>query len=386
MIPSLFSRLPPADSDPVFAIAAEAGAAGSGRIDATVGMILDAKGSPLVLPCVRRAVAEWSAALPQGDFAYPPLLGLPAFRSSVTRLVFGDPAEEIASIATTGGTGAVLLHLKLMKLLGITEVILPVPSWPNHRRLLLSLGFIVREVPYLERGVTSLRGIVEAFAMAAKPCGILLQACGHNPTGLDLRADQWRELADFLHGKEHVVLLDLAYQGLVRGVEEDAAPARLLRDARVPLLVTWSASKNHSIYGLRTGLACAVASDPAEREELDRHFMILTREVHSAASVTGQQIVVLVQQKHAEQWRTDLKDLRATLARKRQSLMEAIPHCADALAGAGLYALLPCSTAQIDALKRQKIFLLPDGRVNIAGIPDARLEEFTEACRQVIGS
>lgn len=339
-----------------------------------------------MLPGVRRAIESFARSFPQGNFAYPPLLGFPEFRSGVTRLIFGDQTDAIASIATTGGTGAVTINLKLLKLLGIREVLLPVPSWPNHRRLLTSLGFIVHEVPHLERGSTSLHGIMEALSAAKQPCGVLLQACGHNPTGLDFTDEQWRELATFLRKKEHVVLLDLAYQGLVRGVEEDAASVRLLREAGIPLLVAWSASKNHSIYGLRTGLACAVASDAAEREELERHFMILTREMHSAAPVTGQQIVALVQQEHADQWRTDLEDLRAVITRKRRTLKDAVPPFADALAGAGLYALLPCSSEQILLFKQRKIFLLPDGRVNIAGIPDARMEEFTNACKQIIGS
>jgi len=386
MTSSPFSRLPPAPVDPVFAIASEAASAGEGTIDATVGMLLDEAGMPFVLPSVRRAVESLSPSLRQGNFAYPPLLGLPEFRSSVTQLIFGSRTDSIASIATTGGTGAVTLHLKFLKRLGIHEVILPVPSWPNHRRLIESLGCTVHEVPYLERGVATTGGMLEALSSSGTPCGILLQACGHNPTGLDFTNEQWREFATFLRSKEHVVLLDLAYQGLVRGVEEDAVPARLLRDAGVPLLVAWSASKNHSIYGLRTGLACAVASDPAQREALERHFMILTREMHSAAPVTGQQIVILVQQEHADQWRTDLKDLRVVIGRKRQRLKDTLPCFADTLAGAGLYALLPCSSEQILSLKRQKIFLLPDGRINIAGIPDARMEEFTKACRQIIGS
>lgn len=386
MTSSPFSRLPPAAVDTVFAIAAEAASAGEGTIDATVGMILDEAGAPFVLPSVRRAVESLSQSVPQGNFAYPPLLGVPEFRSSVTRLIFGDQTDAVASIATTGGTGAVMLNLKLLKLLGIHEVILPVPSWPNHTRLLTSLGLIVHEVPYLERGTPFLCGMTEALSAMGQPCGVLLQACGHNPTGLDFTDAQWRELATFLRQKEHVVLLDLAYQGLVTGIEEDAAPARLLREAGVPLLVAWSASKNHSIYGLRTGLACAIASDAAEREKLERHFMILTRELHSAAPTPGQQIVAKVQQDHADQWRTELRDLRVVLARKRRSLKDAVPLWAAALAGAGLYALLPCSATQIEALKRQKIFLLPDGRINIAGIPDARMEEFTQVCRQIIGS
>jgi len=385
-MPSPFTRLPPASTDPVFAIAQEAKDAGSGVIDATVGVILDEEGGPLVLPSVRCALEECARTFAQGDFAYPPLLGLPAFRSCVTELIFGSADDAIASIATTGGTGAVALNLKLIKLLGIKEVILPVPSWPNHRRLLNALGLAIREVPHAQNGKATLHGVQEALQASTDPCAVLLQVCGHNTTGLDVDLDEWRSLAALLRNKGHVLLLDLAYQGLVCGVEEDAAPVRLLRDAGVPLLVAWSASKNHSIYGLRTGLACAVADDRKQKEALERHFMILTREMHSAASVTGQQVVTCVQQGHADQWRADLTELRQVLIRKRQRLREAVPSWTQALAGAGLYALLPCSAGQIAALKKRKIFLLPDGRVNIGGIPLGRLEEFCSLVRSVLQS
>ncbi len=335
-----------------------------------------------MLPCVRQA----AAALAEGDFAYPPLLGLPAFRSCVTQLIFGDRSGAIASIAATGGTGAVALNLKLLKLLGITEVILPVPSWPNHRRLLTGLGFSVQEVSYLQEGRPTLRSLQEKLASMRSPCGVLLQGGGHNPTGVDFSPEQWKELSQLLGATQHVVLLDLAYQGLARGVEEDAGPARLFVESGAPLLVAWSASKNHSIYGLRTGLACVIADDPAMHQNLERHFMILAREMHSAAPVPGQSIVALVQERHGDAWRREIAEVRTHIDRKRRLLQEAFPSFAVALAGRGLYALLPLSSAQVDALKRQNIFLGQDGRVNIAGIPDARMDEFVTRARSITAS
>lgn len=386
MISSLFSRLPAAPDDPVFAIAAEAQSAGASAINATVGVMLDEDGKPLVLSAVRQAVQECAIAFPQSDFTYPPLLGLERFRPCVTRLIFGEETDTVASIAATGGTGALALLLKLLRLLRVEQVILPVPTWPNHQRLITAQGLAIREVPYLRGGKASVQGVIEALRSCAVPCGVLLQVCGHNPTGLDYDADGWRELAAILRAGGHVPLLDLAYQGLVSGVTEDVAPVRLLREAGVPVLVAWSASKNHSIYGLRTGLACAVADDHSQREGIERHLLLSIREMHSAASVTGQQIVECMQRTYADQWRADLAALRQALSRKRRRLTEAFPDWADALAGAGLYALLPMTPDQILALKRQKIFVLPGGRINIAGIPDARMEEFIEECKKVIRS
>jgi aromatic-amino-acid transaminase len=181
----------------------------------------------------------------------------------------------------------------------------------------------------------------------------------------------------------HIVLLDLAYQGLGRGVEEDALPARVLREDGVPLLVAWSASKNHSIYGLRTGIACAAASNEEERQKLEGHFMILTRELHSSAPRAGQEIVALVQEHHAEAWRGELLALREAIAHKRKILSDAIPAFSLALSGRGLFAQLPLGRKVVMALKEQNVFLTEDGRINIAGIPTSRMGEFIEKLKSV---
>lgn len=366
-------------------MAEQAKQAGPQAIDATVGMILNEDGIPEVLPCVRAAAREWAGTFATGDFAYPPLLGVPAFRSAVTRLIFGDEvAFPVASIASTGGTGAVALLLRLLKLLRCAEVILPVPTWGNHRRMVQALGMAVRDVPYIQGGRASLAGVEDALTRSSGMLALLLQACGHNPTGLDPTEGEWRALAQSLKGTGHVVLLDMAYQGLARGTEEDALPARMLAEAGVPLFVAWSASKNHSLYGLRTGLACAVAPDAAVRDELERHLMVAARELHSASPVAGQYIAALVQQNSGEEWRRELEDVRASLQEKRSRLTAALPACSAALAGSGLYALLPLCAAQVTVLREKQVFLTQDGRVNIAGIPLSRLEEFCAAVRSTL--
>jgi aspartate/tyrosine/aromatic aminotransferase len=44
--------------------------------------------------------------------------------------------------------------------------------------------------------------------------------------------------------------------------------------------------------------------------------------------------------------------------------------------------MLPLSALQIDRLKKeQNVFMTTDGRINIAGIPLSRMEEFAEKVR-----
>ncbi|MDD5025984.1 MAG: aminotransferase class I/II-fold pyridoxal phosphate-dependent enzyme [Candidatus Peribacteraceae bacterium] len=367
LIPSFFSRLPPAPIDPIFAIAQKARAAGPGAIDATIGMIVGEEGGSFVLDCVRKAA--FSCASIARDFSYPLLLGLPSFRAAVTTLIFEKASEHIASVAATGGTGAIAINLKLLQLLNVRNVVLPMPSWPNHRRLLSGFGVAVTETIYLEETIPSIAPLLNALKRATEPTALLLQACGHNPTGLDLPEQQWHDLAASLKDGEHVVLLDCAYQGLAHGTREDTLPARILAEAGVPLLVSWSASKNHTIYNLRTGLACAAVEDAATKEKIERHYMILIREMHSAAPIPGQEIVAAVQEYAKEEWMRELANVRALLAHKRSLLLEAFPRWAASLDGSGLYACLPLKKEDVLALRRQNIFLTDNGRMNIAGVP-----------------
>jgi aspartate aminotransferase len=41
---------------------------------------------------------------------------------------------------------------------------------------------------------------------------VLLHACAHNPTGVDLTEDQWKEVSALFKKKQHLAFIDMAYQ------------------------------------------------------------------------------------------------------------------------------------------------------------------------------
>ena len=65
---------------------------------------------------------------------------------------------------------------------------------------------------------------------------VLLHACCHNPTGVDLTRAQWDALIPVLRERELLPYLDLAYQGFGDGIEEDAYAVRALAAAGLTLL------------------------------------------------------------------------------------------------------------------------------------------------------
>ncbi|MDD5055339.1 MAG: aminotransferase class I/II-fold pyridoxal phosphate-dependent enzyme [Candidatus Peribacteraceae bacterium] len=390
-MPSPFQSLPVPAPDPIFAIMTEAVAAGTKAINCTIGVVMDEDGQTTLLPSVQRAINDVMEDLKHQRFGYPPLLGVPAFRSSVERLIFGEKHPyTVASIASTGGTGALAINLRLMAmLLQSKRILLPSPAWANHPPPCVAAGLAVIEVPYLENSIPTVQPLIEQLKKEKGDVGLLLQAGSHNPTGIDLENEQWADLVRAIKEKGNcIVLLDCAYQGLKHGVEKDVAMVHLFLRENIPTLVTWSAAKNHSIYALRPGLACAVVPDATTKSSVEGHYSRITRSIHSASSTVGQLVVARVQEHYKEEWLDDLKQVRTTLARKRKAMIELIPAtCKAALRGFGMFAMLPLTQEQILRLKNEhNVFMTLDGRINIAGIPDARIGEFCAKVRKVVGS
>lgn len=382
-----YSHLEKPRPDPIFTIALAARNAGPNAIDATAGVYMSEEGIPLIFESTKQALKLYGESLHNQDISYPPLLGLPQFRATVLDLIFGKDHENmVATIATTGGTGALAINLQLLKYMHRDiQVILPTPAWANHHPLCSAAGVTTIEAPYIENGEASINGVVKAMQQSNGPLALLVQAGCHNPIGLDLNDSQWDDLIAACLEHNCIVLLDMAYQGFADEPEQDSAIARKLAASGVTLLVTWSASKNHSIYGLRTGLAAAVVPDEETKETVEGHYSMISRGMHSSAPTAGQWIVQLVQENEHDQWLLDLRELRMMLNKKRDKLREALPDSfASSLNGHGMFAILPLTVKQIHTLRDEHaVFLLDSGRINIAGIPLRRLDEFAEKILQV---
>ncbi len=299
----------------------------------------------------------------------------------MTKLIDSTETWNVASIATTGGTGGVALNLRLTRLMQPdVTAILPMPAWPNYKRLLQDANIPCKETAHLLNGKADPTGIIDALRQQKGPVVIILQTGCHNPTGMDFGPDQWKDLAASLQRLDAIALMDMPYQGLAGTPEEDAAPIRLFAESGIPTLVSWSASKNHSLYSERVGLAACVCLDEATKTNVEGHYCIVTRSIHSGSASLGQEVVACVQTDHQKEWLQDMQKARDTLRAKREFLQKHLPDdLASAVKGNGMFAMLALSKEEITALKTEhKVFLTGDGRINVAGIPMQRLEEFCE--------
>ncbi|KAL9631247.1 MAG: hypothetical protein Q9204_004317, partial [Flavoplaca sp. TL-2023a] len=81
---------------------------------------------------------------------------------------------------------------------------------------------------------------------------ILLHACAHNPTGVDLTHAQWADIAKVIRAKSHFPFFDCAYQGFASGdLENDAWAVRYFVEQGFELCIAQSFAKNFGLYGER---------------------------------------------------------------------------------------------------------------------------------------
>ncbi|NJN40803.1 MAG: aromatic amino acid transaminase [Gammaproteobacteria bacterium] len=268
MTASLLSRVEMAPSDPILGIT-EAFHADTNpkKVNLGVGVYTDDAGKVPLLECVRRA--DQSILETAAPWSYLPIDGLAAYDKAVQALVFGAESSVIAqgrgvTVQALGGTGALRVCADFLRRFSPdAKVLISDPSWENHRALFESAGFKVEAYPYYDAATHGLdfAGMVAALRKAPAGTIVVLHACCHNPTGVDLEPAHWAEVLEIVKAQGLVPILDSAYQGFAEGVDADGAIVRQFAEACSPVFVASSFSKSFSLYGERVGaLSVATAS------------------------------------------------------------------------------------------------------------------------------
>ena len=267
---SLFDAVELAPRDPILGLNEQFAAdPNPGKVNLGVGVYLDAEGKVPLLACVK--AAEQQMVETPKPRNYLPIDGIPAYDAAVQDLVCGGEhaarkAGRIATVQALGGTGGLKLGADFLKRVRPdATVLISDPSWENHRALFEGAGFAVQAYPYYDPGRASgvdVDGMVRTLHAAAPGSIVVLHACCHNPTGCDLRPEDWPRVVDAVRARGHVAFIDMAYQGFGDGIAEDGLAVRLFLDSGLDFLCSTSFSKSFSLYGERVGaltVACASA-------------------------------------------------------------------------------------------------------------------------------
>lgn len=366
-----------------------------GKIDLGVGVYRTGQGATPVFGAIKQAEATLVAE--QDSKAYLGPEGDMGFVHALMPFVFGgaDPTRggRIEGMQTPGGTGAVRLALALAKRAGVTRVLMGTPSWPNHAQILADLGLeLVAFAHAAADGSADMAALEAALAGAGEGDAILLHGCCHNPTGIDYTPQQWDTIAARLAGGAVVPIVDLAYQGLGAGMDEDAYGARRVVEAVPEALIAYSCDKNFGLYRDRVGALYVFARDSEELARVLSNGHALARAAWSMPPDHGAAAVRLALENPAltADWLDELDQMRARIRQVRTALGEAGTAGSLDLAPLarqqGMFATLPLDKAQIDKLRADHgIYMAGSGRINVAGLTTDNLPTFVAALAAVTG-
>lgn len=356
------------------------------KIDLGVGVYRAATGDTPVMRAVKAAEARLLADQPsksylgaEGDQCFTDLLAPVALGAQIA----ADP--RVTGIQTPGGTGALRLAAELLARTDrAPDVWVGAPTWPNHAPIFREAGLTVRTHAYFDaaRSVVDFDAFVAGLGDAAAGDVVLLHGCCHNPTGTAFSPDQWQALATLVAARGLVPLVDLAYQGLGRGLDEDAAGTRAMLAAVPEAIVAYSCDKNFALYRERVGALWVQAATPATALPVRETMLVLARSLwsmppdHGAAAVR----IILEDAALAADWRAELTGMCARINALRAALGAAHPALAPIARQQGLFALLPIDRTTVAALRADHAIYMPDsGRINIAGLHDATVAPFVAA-------
>lgn len=358
----------------------------SDKIDLGVGVYRTGEGDTPVFAAIK--TAEKKLLETQDSKAYLGPEGDMGFVHALMPYIFGknDPTMggRIDGMQTPGGTGGVRLAVALAKRAGVKRIWMGVPSWPNHAQIIADLGIELKTFAHNTKdGVVDMDALRGAIAAAEPNDAILLHGCCHNPTGIDYSNADWDEIAGLLAAKGVLPLLDLAYQGLGKGMEEDAYGVRRVLAAVPEALIAYSCDKNFGMYRDRVGAVYAMVTDPAQLGAVLSNGYALARAAwsmppdHGAAAVR----LILEDAGMTKLWLDELDEMRTRMNHVRARLAAAGKAGAvdfAALGGQnGLFSVLPLSGEQILKLRTDHgIYMAGSGRINVAGLTMNNIDKF----------
>ena len=397
---SLFSAVEMAPRDPILGLNEAFNAdTRSTKVNLGVGVYTNEDGRIPLMRAVEEA--ENALAATHAPRGYLPIEGIAAYDQAVQTLLFGTGstlAQEgrVITAQALGGTGALKVGADFLKrLLPDAAVAISDPSWENHRALFEAAGFPVRSYRYYDAFSNGVNrgGLLEDLKNLPARSIVVLHACCHNPTGVDLSMDDWQAILEILREREHVPFLDIAYQGFGDGIEEDAAAVRLFAESGLTFFVSSSFSKSFSLYGERVGALSIVTGSTDETSRVLSQLKRVIRTNYSNPPTHGASVVaaVLNNPELRAMWEAELGEMRERIRSTRMAMVEQL-----AALGAkrdfgfvaqqrGMFSYSGLTTEQVERLKSEfGIYAVGTGRICVAALNQRNLPVVTQAIAQVL--
>ncbi|GKW51955.1 aminotransferase [Pseudoalteromonas sp. NCCP-2140] len=394
----MFSELKPLPTDPILGLmAAFKQDTNPKKIDLGVGVYKDEQGNTPVLKAVKKA--EAFRLENETSKSYIGLAGNLDYCQKMENLLLGEHpallANRVRTAQAPGGTGALRVAAEFIKRCNKDATVwVTTPTWANHISLFEAAGLTVKEYPYYDYENKDLLfdDMINTLKQVPKGDVVLFHACCHNPSGMDLNAEQWSTVADLAVEVGFTPLVDIAYQGFGSSLEEDAAGLRKLAAAVDELIICSSCSKNFGLYRERIGACSIIAKDAATADISNSVLLSVVRSIYSMPPAHGADIVstILGSTELTQMWHDELDEMRDRINGLRTLIKESL-----AAKGIeqdfsfidrqnGMFSFLGINKEQIERLQKEySIYIVGSSRVNVAGISDANIDYFANAVADV---
>ena len=361
----------------------------SGKVDLGVGVYRDEMGRTPVMRVVK--AAEHYLWETQESKSYIGPEGDPAFLRTLALEVFGEHhgGRLISGIQTPGGTGALRLAAELLARDKRRKIWIGTPTWVNHQAIFAAVGLQMGTYRFFDIGkqIVLVDEMLTSLQNAAPGDAVLLQTSCHNPTGAGLSPQTWQDIAAVIAAKGLLPLFDNAYQGLGRGLIEDAAGMMTIIEAVGEVMVAVSCSKSFSLYRERTGAVYLLGDIQASLDKGIGNLASHARASYSMPPAHGAAIVAAILQDPSRRpaWVDELGEMRIRMAEIRRAAAEAFARFRPELAGIGsqegMFSVLPISPENVRQLQAERGIYMPDsGRINVAGM---RMEDVASVAERV---
>jgi aspartate aminotransferase len=396
----MFQALSPLPADPILNLIVKCkNDPNPNKVDLGVGVYKDEQGHTPIMKAVREA--EQLMINQQTTKTYIGPAGSELFNQEIRSLLLGKDHSairdgRIVSVQTPGGTGALRVAAELVyKASPSATIWVSDPTWANHIPTFIAAGLTVKNYPYYDFASKSIRfeAMLDTLNSAKAGDVVLLHGCCHNPSGADLTQDQWQAISELLLKKGLTPFIDIAYQGLGDGLEEDAYGLRLMADTQPEVVIASSCSKNFGLYRERTGAALVVTRNKEEAAVTQSNLNSVVRINYSMPPAHGAAIVetILSDTRLTQAWKTELDEVRHRINAMRGQLARSIQEINANLDFSfieqqkGMFSFLGLSPSQVELLQTEhSIYVVGSSRMSIAGLNQKNVSHVAQAVVDVL--
>lgn len=396
----MFEKLEPAPADPILGLTeAFKSDPNPEKINLGVGVYKDENSTTPIFTSVKKAEQKLLDA--ESSKSYLPIPGSVEYGLAVQELLFGSGHEIITSkravtAQTPGGTGALRVAGDLLKKVSPdAKLWISDPTWANHKGIFGAAHFEIETYPYYDAENKCLDFDAMIKVLDTIPPGdiVLLHACCHNPTGMDPTATQWRQIADVVKDRGFTAIVDFAYQGLGKGLQEDAVGLRTLCQSNIEILVTSSFSKNAGLYSERVGALTIVCKSQEIAQTTLGHLKQTVRRNYSNPPSHGGAIVTTILNNASlrSEWEAEVKAIRERIRQMRRLFVETIRakgvtrDFSFITEQNGMFSFSGLNKDQVAALREKySIYIVGSGRINVAGMTPSNMNRLCQAVADVL--